>query len=524
MIINTATCLYSQSPRQQPELFMSNLYNLFKERFPQDLTKSFIETKDGKQYSYQELINLTSTYESTMANAGIVKGDRVIFQVKKSPEAIFLYLACLKLGAIAVPLNNSYTASELSYFLDDIEPGMVVCDPASPIIKDKLLHARDRTSLLTLDEHGKGSLFKNADNFSHSVQVADVIGGDVACILYTSGTTGKPKGAMITHGNLSSNALTLQQCWGFNKDDILLHALPIFHVHGLFVALNCALLSGTPMIFLAEFNVDDIIKFLPRATVLMGVPTFYTRLLSHPGLDSSTLKNMRLFISGSAPLLKEVSDDFYTKTGHRILERYGMTETVMIASNPLKGERIPGTVGQALANIDVRITTEDDKTLEVGVTGNIQVSGPNVFKGYWRNPEKSQEEFTKDGFFKTGDVGFLDDKGYLTIVGRSKDLIISGGYNVYPKEIENIMNTLDGIHESAVIGVPHPDFGEGVIAVIVKEKNNKFDESNLKSLLKQELATYKVPKRIFDISEMPINVMGKVQKNSLRDKYRHVFE
>ena len=502
---------------------MSNLFNFFKERFPQDLTQTFIETKEGEQYSYQELINLTSTIESTMANAGISKGDRVIFQVNKSPEAIFLYLACLKLGAISVPLNNAYTASELSYFLDDIEPGLVVCDPASPIIKDKLLHKRDNTSLLTLDKHGKGSLFKSAGNISHYVQVADVVGDDIACILYTSGTTGKPKGAMITHENLSSNALTVHQSWGFNSDDILLHALPIFHVHGLFVALNCVLLSGTPMLFLPEFNVDDIIKFLPRATVLMGVPTFYTRLLSHSELNNSTLKNMRLFISGSAPLLKEVSDDFYTKTGHRILERYGMTETVMIASNPLKGERIPGTVGQALPNIAIRITADDDKTLEVGETGNIQVSGPNVFKGYWRNPEKSQEEFTRDVFFKTGDVGFLDDKGYLTIVGRSKDLIISGGYNVYPKEIEIIMNALEGIRESAVIGVPHPDFGEGVIAVVVNDNNN-IDESNIKSLLKQELATYKVPKRIFEINELPLNVMGKVQKNTLREVYNNVFD
>ncbi len=505
---------------------MSNLFNLFEKRFPQDLMQPFIETTNGKQYSYQDLIDLTSRIESTMVNAGISKGDRVIFQVNKSPEAIFLYLACLKLGAISVPLNSSYTASELSYFLDDIEPGLVVCDPASPIIKDKLLHTRKITSLLTLDKYGEGSLFDSVGNRNRSEKVTDVDKNDIACILYTSGTTGKPKGAMITHGNLSSNALAVHQSWGFNNDDILLHALPIFHVHGLFVALNCVLLSGTSMIFLPEFNVNDIIKFLPKVTVLMGVPTFYTRLLSHPELNNLALKNMRLFISGSAPLLKEVSDDFYTRTGHLILERYGMTETVMIASNPLKAERIPGTVGQALPNIEIRITTEDDKILEVGAIGNIQVSGPNVFKGYWRSPEKSQEEFTKDGFFKTGDVGFLDAKGYLTIVGRSKDLIISGGYNVYPKEIENIMNSLDGIDESAVIGVPHPDFGEGVIAVVVKESNNKIeiDESNLKNILKQELATYKVPKRIFDISELPLNIMGKVQKNSLRDKYRHVFD
>jgi malonyl-CoA/methylmalonyl-CoA synthetase len=503
---------------------MSHLYNLFQERFPQDLTQSFIETGDGKKYSYQDLIDITSTIESTMVDTGINKGDRVIFQVNKSPEAIFLYLACLKLGAISVPLNNAYTASELSYFLDDIEPSLIVCDPASPIIKESLLHARDKTSLLTLDKHGEGSLFESTINNSRIEKVTDVDENDIACILYTSGTTGKPKGAMITHGNLSSNALTLHQSWGFSNDDILLHALPIFHVHGLFVALNCVLLSGTPMIFLPVFNVDDIIKFLPRVTVLMGVPTFYKRLLSHPELNDTTLNNMRLLISGSAPLLKEVSDDFYTKTGHRILERYGMTETVMITSNPLNADRVPGTVGQALPNITVRITADDGKILEEGETGNIQVFGPNVFKGYWRNAEKTQDEFTKDGFFKTGDVGFLDNKGYLTIVGRSKDLIISGGYNVYPKEIEIIMNALEGVHESAVIGVPHSDFGEGVIAVVVLEDNTKIEESNLISLLKNELAAYKVPKRIFDMSELPLNVMGKVQKNILREKYINVFD
>ncbi len=503
---------------------MSSLYKLFEERFPQDTTQSFIETKEGKLYSYKDLINITSRIANTMLNAGIGHGGRVIFQVNKTPEAIFLYLACLKIGAISVPLNSSYTSTELSYFIDDIEPALVVCDPASPIIKEGLLQSRNKTCLLTLDKHGEGTIFKDNGNNSHSENIANVNADDIACILYTSGTTGKPKGAMITHGNLSSNAMTLHQSWGFNNDDILLHALPIFHVHGLFVALNCVLLNGSSMIFLPEFNVNDVIEFLPMVTVLMGVPTFYTRLLSHPELNNETINNMRLFISGSAPLLKEVSDDFYTKTGHRILERYGMTETVMIASNPLNGERLPGTVGQALPDITVRITTDDDKILGNGETGNIQVSGPNVFKGYWKNIEKTQEEFTKDGFLKTGDVGFLDDKGYLTIVGRSKDLIISGGYNVYPKEIEIIMNGLDGVQETAVIGVPHPDFGEGVVAVIVLEGNTKIDESNLISLLKKELATYKVPKRIFKISELPLNVMGKVQKNTLRERYNNTFD
>jgi len=502
---------------------MSNLYALFQEGFPEDLTHDFIITKDQKTYSYEFLKIATSQIAYALHSYKLSKGDRIILQVKKSPEAVFLYLACLKLGIIAVPLNTSYTASELTYFIDDIEPSLVICDPSSPIIKEELLSNSGVTPLLTLDAFGNGSLIEQLSSDNEYELIADTHPNDVACILYTSGTTGKPKGAMITHGNLSSNALSLQQSWGFSGDDILLHALPIFHVHGLFVALNCVLLSGAPMIFLPEFNINDIIKLLPRVTVLMGVPTFYTRLLSHPEFNKLALENMRLFISGSAPLLKEVSDNFFTKTGHRILERYGMTETVMITSNPLNEARLPGTVGQSLPNITVRITTDDDKVLDEGVTGNIQVSGPNVFKGYWRNTEKTQDEFTKDGFFKTGDVGFLDSNGYLTIVGRSKDLIISGGYNVYPKEIENILNAVTGVHESAVIGVPHSDFGEAVVAVVVFENNMKIDETNLISLSKKSLAAYKVPKRIIETSELPLNVMGKVQKNTLREIHQDLF-
>ena len=503
---------------------MSNLYKSFADCFPSNLKQNFIITKDNKVYSYQDLINSTARIAHTLDSYHLKMGDRVIFQIKKSPEAIFLYLACLKLGLISVPLNTSYTASEISYFLDDIEPSLIVCDPDSPIIKNELISDRSNLNLLTLDSSGYGTLTENSSNDNFYESIVDVEANDIACILYTSGTTGKPKGAMITHGNLSSNALTLQKSWGFNKDDILLHALPIFHVHGLFVAINCALMSGASMIFLPEFKVDDIIKCLPEATMLMGVPTFYTRLLSHPDFNKDSIKKIRLFISGSAPLLKEVSDDFYTKTGHRILERYGMTETVMIASNPLNGVQLPGTVGQALPGITVRVTTDDGKLLKEGETGNIQVSGPNVFKGYWKNPEKTQEEFTEDGFFKTGDVGFLGKNNYLTIVGRSKDLIISGGYNVYPKEIEIVLNSLDDISESAVIGVSHPDFGEGVIAVVVTENNIEIDESKLTGLLKHELATYKVPKRIFSIEKLPLNIMGKVQKNNLRKKYQNVFD
>ncbi len=504
---------------------MTNLYKIFEDRFPSDLKKCFIETKEQKQYSYEDLIHYTSIIASSMINIGINKGDSVIFQVYKSPEAIFLYLACLKLGVISVPLNTAYTASELSYFLDDIEPALVVCDPESPIIKKQLLSKRSKTSLLTLDKYGKGTLIENTTVKNSAENIAILEADEIACILYTSGTTGKPKGAMITHGNLASNALTVHQSWGFNEEDILLHALPIFHVHGLFVALNCVLLSGTSMIFLSQFDVDDVVKCLPKTTVLMGVPTFYTRLLSHSEFNKKTLAKMRLFISGSAPLLKEVSDKFYTRTGHRILERYGMTETVMIASNPLDGERLPGSVGPALPGITVRITATDGSILKENETGNIEVSGPNIFKGYWQKPDKTKEEFTDDGFFKTGDVGFLNERDYLTIVSRTKDLIISGGYNVYPKEIEIIINDLNDINESAVIGVPHPDFGEAVIAIIVRDDHSSesIDESGMIDNLKQKLAAYKVPKRIFQIEDLPINVMGKVQKNILREQYQTIF-
>lgn len=517
-------CIYLLTKRSLTDKLMSNLYSLFQERFPQDLSRCFIETIDGETYSYEDLINTSAAIANAMAEAAVSPGDRVIVQINKSPEAVFLYLACLKIGAILVPLNISYTSSELSYFLDDIEPRLVVCDPASPMLKDKLLTGRKNINCLTLDGCGKGTLIDSANKANREYGIATVETDDVACILYTSGTTGKPKGAMITHGNLASNTLALHQSWGFNEKDILLHALPIFHVHGLFVAINCVLLNGTSIIFLPNFNINEVMKYLPRVTVLMGVPTFYSRLLSHPEFTAKTMENMRLTISGSAPLLKEVSDAFYDKTGHRVLERYGMTETLMNTSNPLNGERIAGTVGLALAAIQIRITDAEAKSLKTGETGDIQVSGPNVFKGYWRNPEKTKEEFTEDGFFKTGDVGFLDEQGYLSIVGRSKDLIISGGYNVYPKEIEIVLNGLDDVYESAVIGVPHPDFGEGVIAVVVMESNMKIDESKLTSLLKHELATYKVPKRIFELEELPLNVMGKVQKNRLRELYQNIFD
>ncbi|GJM05293.1 MAG: malonyl-CoA synthetase [marine bacterium B5-7] len=505
---------------------MSNLYALFEERFSEKLTKNFIITEDNKTYSYQDLLSSTSQIAYILNSYKLSKGDRVIFQVKKSPEAIFLYLACLKLGLVSVPLNTSYTASELSYFVNDIEPSIVICDPESPLIKENLLTDKSQIHLLTLDSAGKGSLTDTLSNDACHDSIANTQTDDTACILYTSGTTGKPKGAMITHENLASNAITLHQSWGFNENDILLHALPIFHVHGLFVALNCTLLSASTMIFLEHFDIDKIIQNLSKATVLMGVPTYYARLLSHPGFTASAYKNMRLFISGSAPLLKEVSDNFFLKTGHRVLERYGMTETVMIASNPLNGDRVPGSVGPALPGITVRITADDGTILAKNETGNIQVSGPNVFNGYWRKPDKTEEEFTNDGFFKTGDVGFLNNHDYLTIIGRSKDLIISGGYNVYPKEIENIINDYANINESAVIGVPHPDFGEGVIAVVVMESGEKenFDAPTLIKFLKQHLASYKVPKFIFEIEKLPINVMGKVQKNVLRDQFRGTFE
>ncbi|RST86824.1 malonyl-CoA synthase [Aquibium carbonis] len=483
----------------------------------------FIETLDGRRWSYRDMLDLSGRLARRLVERGVEPGDRVAVQVEKSAEALMLYLACLRAGAVYLPLNTAYTLAELDYFVGDAEPRLLVVAPQrAEAARD--VAARHGARIETLDETGGGSLMDGLDALAPDFD--DVARGpdDLAAILYTSGTTGRSKGAMLTHDNLLSNALTLVNVWRFTAADRLIHALPIFHTHGLFVASNVVLLSGGSMVFLSKFDPDAILRLMPACTTMMGVPTFYTRLLQHPGLTREAAAGMRLFTSGSAPLLADTHRQFVERTGHAILERYGMTETNMNTSNPYDGDRIAGTVGQALPGVDVRIVDpESGATLATGETGMIEVRGPNVFSGYWRMPEKTASEFRPDGFFITGDLGLLDDRGYVQIVGRGKDLVISGGFNIYPKEVETEIDQLPGVVESAVIGIAHPDFGEGVTAVVVREKGSTIDEAGIMAGLGERLARFKQPKRVIFVDELPRNTMGKVQKNVLRDSYKGLY-
>ncbi|MDJ0948328.1 MAG: malonyl-CoA synthase [Alphaproteobacteria bacterium] len=502
-----------------------NLFAAFQARFPEDLSRPFIETIDGRSYSYADIDAASARFAALLRHLGVVSGDRVAAQVDKSPEAICLYLACLRAGAVYLPLNPAYQASELEYFIGDAEPGVIVCTPEREAEIGTIAQRTGNAQILTLDDAGAGSLIGESRVRDPDPAVAAAAPNDLAAILYTSGTTGRSKGAMLSHRNLLSNARTLHRVWGFRPDDVLLHALPIFHVHGLFVATNCVLLNGSFMLFLPRFDADRIIGLLPRATVMMGVPTFYTRLLAHTGLTPEVCHNMRLFISGSAPLLPETFQAFQERTGHTILERYGMTETSMITSNPLDGPRLPGTVGLPLPDVDVRIRAESGEIAAPGEVGVLEVRGPNVFGGYWRRPEKTAEEFRPDGYFVTGDLARIDENGYVAIVGRAKDLIISGGFNVYPKEVEARIDEDEAVVESAVIGVPHPDFGEAVVAV-VKPAGGSAEPAGEEIIarLKGELANYKVPKHVFFVDELPRNAMGKVQKAELRARYQNALQ
>ena len=483
----------------------------------------FIETADGRRWTYGDMLGLSGQLAGALADLGVTPGDRVAVQVEKSPEALMLYLACVRAGAVYLPLNTAYTLAELDYFIGDAEPRLVVVAPKS---RDGVSAIADKygARVETLDDAGGGSLLDLARG--KDSEFADVERGpdDLAAILYTSGTTGRSKGAMLSHDNLLSNTATLRDHWRFTAGDKLIHALPIFHTHGLFVASNVTLLSGASMIFLSKFDADETLRLMQAATVLMGVPTFYVRLVQHPGLTREATAKMRLFVSGSAPLLSETHRSFSEKTGHAILERYGMTETNMNTSNPYDGDRIAGTVGFPLPGVSVRVTDPDSGTpVADGETGMIEVKGPNVFKGYWRMPEKTAAEFRADGFFITGDLGKIDERGYVHIVGRGKDLVISGGYNIYPKEVETEIDAMPGVVESAVIGVPHPDFGEGVTAVVVREKGADLDEKAVLDGLKDRLARYKQPKRVLFVDDLPRNTMGKVQKNILRQTYGDLY-
>jgi malonyl-CoA/methylmalonyl-CoA synthetase len=497
----------------------ANLYDLFAAHFPEDRSACCIETHDRLYYSWNDLERAVAKLANLLARLNLPKDARVAVQVEKSPEALMLYLATIRAGYVYLPLNTAYRAAEIEYFVGNAEPSVVVCAPQNFGRVSQIAFKSGVKHVYTLGENRDGTLLARAALQSSRFATVARAKDDLAAILYTSGTTGRSKGAMLSHDNLASNAQVLREYWRWQPGDVLLHALPLFHVHGLFVASHGALLNGSKMIFLPKFDSAEVVRHLPRATVFMGVPTYYGRLLADPGFGRDVCAHMRLFVSGSAPLLAETFDAFAQRSGHVILERYGMSETTMLVSNPYDGERRAGSVGFPLPGVRVRVAGPDGKPCAVGEIGDIQVAGPNVFKGYWRMPEKTVEEFTADGFFKTGDVGRFDADGYLAIVGRSKDLIISGGYNVYPKEIETIIDEMDEVAESAVIGVPHPDFGEAVTAVVVPREGGTRDETKVIAYLKARIANFKVPKRVFFIEELPRNTMGKVQKNLLRERF-----
>jgi malonyl-CoA/methylmalonyl-CoA synthetase len=501
----------------------ANLYTILASGFPADRSACAIESFDRagqpRYHSWSDIDRATGRLANLLRCLKLPAGARVAVQVEKSPEALLLYLATLRAGYVYLPLNSAYQAAELEHFIADAEPSVVVCAPGARERIEPLARARGVAHVYTLGEHQEGTLLPAAAGQPDRCVTVRRDATDLAAILYTSGTTGRSKGAMLSHGNLAANAQVLHRYWRWRAGDVLLHALPIFHVHGLFVASHGALLSGSKTIWLSRFDAAEVVRHLPRATVFMGVPTMYVRLLDHAAFDARCAAGVRLFISGSAPLLPDTFRQFEARTGQRILERYGMSETVMLTSNPYDGNRVPGTVGLPLPGVSVRVTSSSGEACGVDEIGGIEVRGPNVFSGYWRMPEKTREEFTADGWFRTGDVGRWDANGYLSIVGRSKDLIISGGFNVYPKEIESWLDDMPGVLESAVIGVPHRDFGEAVTAVVVPRPGASLDEAALIAELKGRIASFKVPKRIHVVADLPRNAMGKVQKNLLRERY-----
>ncbi|MFI4929272.1 MAG: malonyl-CoA synthase [Burkholderiales bacterium] len=508
----------------------ANVFATLRAAFPADLDAVAIETADGpgapQFYTWRDLDRGTAMLANALASLGLPAGARVAVQVDKSVEALMLYLAVQRAGLVHLPLNNAYQQAEIEYFIGDAEPAVVVCAPKDFTWISRLAFRRGTRNVFTLGDDRSGSLLERAAWMSDAHAPAVSRADDLAAILYTSGTTGRSKGAMLTHGNLVSNAQVLKDYWGWRAGDVLIHALPIFHVHGLFVASHGALLNGSKMIWFSRFDPKATIARFADATVFMGVPTLYTRLLAEPQLTREACAHMRLFVSGSAPLQVETFDAWALRTGQTILERYGMSETVMLTSNPYRdheGERRRGTVGFALPGVQVRERDAAAAPCPAGEIGGIEIKGPNVFAGYWRMPEKTQEEFTADGWFKTGDVGKIDERGYVTIVGRSKDLVITGGYNVYPAEVEGFINELPGVAESAVVGLPHPDFGEGVVAVVVPKPGSQLDGAAIVGALKGRIANFKVPKQVFVVNELPRNTMGKVQKNLLRQQHQGLF-
>ncbi len=496
-----------------------NLFALLYERFeaalgcPSLVPTGVVTGRSGPAWTYRDLDDASARFSAALRQRGVEPGDRVLVQVPKSVEAVALYLGVLRCGAVYVPLNTAYTEREVAFFASDASPRVVVRGAAGS--GDPGADAAPRSV-------GIDAFWEEARSRDPDPAVEPREDDDLAAICYTSGTTGRSKGAMITHGNLTSNALALHEIWGFEPGDVLLHALPIFHVHGLFVALHTAFLNASQVLFLPHFDAAEVRRLLAEATVLMGVPTFYSRLLAEPGFGSADCESIRLFVSGSAPLTEAVFGDFEARTGHRILERYGMTEAGMITSNPLRGERVAGTVGFPLPGVEVRAVGEDGIEVAAGEVGTLEIRGPNLFRGYWRLPEKTAEEMCDDGFFVTGDLASLDGEGRVTLVGRGKDLVIAGGFNVYPKEVEDRLDEVAGVAESAVIGAPHTDLGEGVVAVLVAE-DSPVEDDTLRSALDAGLARYKHPRRFYWVDELPRNAMGKVQKNVLRDRYRDAY-
>ncbi len=495
----------------------ANLFAHFKQHFPENATTELLKLPEGVSISYRDAENASAKIANTLLQFGALPGDRVTVQVEKSAENLFLYLACLRAGLVYHPLNPAYKASELTYFLGDAEPAIVVCDSAMSATVESALPKHGVKALLTLGTDGSGTLIDESEKASRDAPIERRDDSDTAALLYSSGTTGKPKGIMLSHKNLRSNATTLVDVWGFSPSDRLLHMLPIYHAHGLFVGVGCVLMSGSSMLWHSRFSANEAIKALPHCTVMMGVPTYYTRLLANPAFNVQCCSKMRLFISGSAPLLAETFAEFQQRSGHTILERYGMTETVMNTSNPLHGVRRAGSVGPPLPDVTIRVVDDEGHELSAGEPGNLQLKGPNVFSGYWKMPDKTTQDFTADGFFNTGDKAVIDADGYISIIGRTKDMIISGGLNIYPKEIELVIDAMPGVYESAVIGVPDADFGEAVVAIVVA-KDSPGSVEDIIAHCRTELAHFKVPKRIHFVSELPRNAMGKVQKNVLREQ------
>jgi malonyl-CoA/methylmalonyl-CoA synthetase len=515
-----------------------NLFSALRAAFPADLKATAVETDEGLRYSWHDLDRATAMMANLLKSLDLPEGSRVAVQVEKSVEAMMLYLATLRAGYVFLPLNTAYQSAEIEYFIGNAEPAVVVCSGANFGWVSKIAFKAGTQHVFTLNDDRTGSWLDRAGSQSDLHKAVDRKADDLAAILYTSGTTGRSKGAMLTHGNMLSNALTLKDYWGWTttggpegRGDVLIHALPIFHVHGLFVAIHGALINGSKMIWMSKFDPQRAIAHMSHATVFMGVPTLYVRMLAEPTLNKAAVKNMRLFVAGSAPLLIETFGEWQERTGQKILERYGMSETAMLTSNPYaadqrfggQSERRGGTVGFPLPGVSLRVRGDQGQDLPVGEIGGIEVKGPNVFKGYWRMPEKTAEEFTSDAYFKTGDVGKVDERGYVTIVGRSKDLIISGGYNVYPAEIEGYINEMPGVAESAVVGVPHPDFGEVGVAVVTTKAGASVQGDSIIAELKSKLANFKIPKKCFVVTELPRNTMSKVQKNVLRDQYKGLF-